>query len=224
MKLRLGLLVAFCAQNLLLTPLARAQNQTIYACVAPSGDFRAASTAGCKPNESPIFWSKTGIQGPAGAPGPQGVPGPQGPVGQTGPQGPAGPTGLPGATGPQGANGAVGPSGPPGPTGPTGPAGVSGLQYVAGSPSVDNGIWTLVAACPPGTVVLSGGYKLNPSFYSAVIGATQVVQPLVVLNSAPSASGSSWEVTLYSAAVRVQAYAYATCATGAWAQSGAVPF
>jgi hypothetical protein len=133
------------------SPPAQAQNQTIYACVAPSGDFRAASTAGCKPNESPISWNKTGLQGP---PGPQGVQGPQGPAGAPGI---AGVQGLTGATGP---TGAPGPAGPMGPMGPAGPAGATGPAGPAGSAGAGAVTWKMpheASGGPTGFVVLQPG-------------------------------------------------------------------
>lgn len=80
----------------------------IHACYKTSqGQTRIVeSAADCNPAETPIQWSQTGPQGPAGPVGPQGPIGPQGPAGPVGPQGP---------------------------TGPQGPAGTPGSSFLAGS-------------------------------------------------------------------------------------------
>lgn len=76
---------------------------------------------------------------------------------QRGPQGPPGPIGPAGPTGPQGAQGPAGPQGPPGglaeravvSSGFTVPQSTLEFTYVA------------TALCPPGKVVLGGGYEVE---------------------------------------------------------------
>lgn len=122
-----------------------AQGGVVVACVHPSGNLRyVTSAAQCRSNETPVQWSVSGPQGPAGAVGPQGAAGPQGPAGQQGPQGDVGaqgpqgnvgaqgPQGDVGAQGPQGEVGAAGPQGPAGGVGPAGPQGLQGAQGPAG--------------------------------------------------------------------------------------------
>jgi len=87
-----GLFVAVMAAGLAVTITAQAPaNNTIYACVNPSGlvriiPFRAA----CLGSEQPIQWNVTGPMGPEG---PRGAIGPAGPAGPMGPRGPQGPPG-----------------------------------------------------------------------------------------------------------------------------------
>lgn len=89
-----------------------------------------------------------------------------GPTGPTGPTGPAGPQGL---TGPAGVAGSAGPAGPAGPTGdpgPTGPAGTPMITRVFGEPRDclpeggpgAGGYVCTGAECPPGSVVIGGGF------------------------------------------------------------------
>src|SRR5436190_1555511 len=103
----------------------------------------------------------------------------QGATGAQGPPGPAGPPGAPGATGAQGPPGPAGPQGAPGapgapgPAGPQGPAGVSGWQLVLSPPVLISstlfspGEGQASADCPPGKLVLGGGWNTDPSKGSA---------------------------------------------------------
>src|ERR1035437_1804979 len=71
----------------LLTGLAHAQTDVIYACVTVSkGAMRIVSDAtSCKKGEALIAWNQVGPQGPKGPQGAQGLAGPQGPQGVSGP-------------------------------------------------------------------------------------------------------------------------------------------
>ncbi len=71
---------------------AGGDSNQINGCVNNDGQLRVLTVTGadsCKKNESPLHWSITGPQGPAGETGAQG---PQGPAGAQGPQGPPGET------------------------------------------------------------------------------------------------------------------------------------
>jgi collagen triple helix repeat protein len=143
-----------------------------------------------------------GAPGPSGPAGPAGAKGDTGPRGLTGTTGPTGPTGLKGdtgatgPTGPAGAQGATGTRGSAGQTGPTGPGGASGATGAQGSQGpagVSSLAQTVVAgftyqttqgqgvivaigaACPSGTVPLSGGADTSSD-------------EVTVRNSAPSAN------------------------------------
>jgi Collagen triple helix repeat (20 copies) len=113
-----------------------------------------------------------GIAGAVGSTGQAGLPGAPGANGQDGLQGPTGLQGPPGAAGPD--NFTVGGQGVPGPTGPRGPAGLSGYSVVTGNlldlctipvasgcdpTGPTHGV--SVAACPSGTRVLMGGYRID---------------------------------------------------------------
>ena len=106
---------------------------TLYACYDAYGNVRMSDTAQCKlPGGGRLVnWSTAGVPGP------------------TGPQGPTGPTG------------------PTGATGPTGPAGPSVLNTTlhAGTPVVVPpfvvGSVPADAACPPGSVVVTGGFSVQ---------------------------------------------------------------
>lgn len=93
----------------------------------------------CKSSETPISWSETGPQGPAGSTGPMGADGargPAGPQGEDGIQGPAGPQGIPGIKGDTGATGPTGPDGTKWLTGVNPPATFNfpdGTLYLASS-------------------------------------------------------------------------------------------
>ena len=91
--------------------------------------------------------------------GPPGPVGPQGPVGPTGPTGPIGLTGAAGPVGPMGSTGAVGPQGL------QGPPGVSGFEHIAGETSLpdDSPGKIAHAECPPGKVLIGGGYAISES-------------------------------------------------------------
>jgi hypothetical protein len=165
------------------------------------------------------FWvtlGATGAQGPAGAAGPQGPVGATGPIGPagamgaTGSNGPAGPIGATGPSGPQGpagGNGDIGPAGPRGPAGPTGAQGPQGPAGTAGTPttfmvsvysgdiSFLDGVVTLLAECPAGSVVTGGGY------YTNFVSITYQHQ-----------EGNAWLVTGSTAGFAGPAFrAYATC-------------
>jgi hypothetical protein len=160
----------------------------------------------------------TGPAGPTGEQGPVGPTGEQGPPGLTGPQGPVGPTGqpgergLPGATGPQGLpgqpgaqgerglpgppgpqgeRGLSGPSGPAGPQGPAGPGGLVGYTQAVSSRSLAaSSIGTGTAACPTGTVVLSGGYDFTG-------GDLQQTLANDVLYDKPTSGQGGWHVQVW---------------------------
>lgn len=110
---------------------------------------------------------------------------------QTGPAGPAGPTGATGATGQTGATGDIGPTGP---QGPAGPSSLRGVVVVTGNTETiseggDEGV--SVAVCPPGDVVLNGGYSFEGSQGT----------PYVIMGDSPDFNqqgdpGTAWVVDL----------------------------
>ena len=132
---------------------------------------------------------------PPGPVGPQGGQGPQGPTGSTGPVGPtgaapSGPTGAPGGSGPTGLRGPRGPSGPEGSAGPSGFLPVEGGVLSVG-PGQEG---TATAACPPGEVVVGGGFELLDSGLGAQAPSRAPRPALERLASYPS--GRSWVVRL----------------------------
>jgi Collagen triple helix repeat (20 copies) len=120
-----------------------------------NGDLRVIdpSLDGCKASETPLPWNQTGPPGPIGPSGPQGEPGP------------------------------TGPQGPPGPTGPTGPPGAfAGIEVVTTNFTVPQSTleftYVATAECPPGTVVISGGYEIEQAGVNEFRGShPEVVQP-----------------------------------------------
>jgi len=116
-------------------------NGVIHACYQSDGTLRLVNDATvCRKNETHIAWAQIGPQGP------QGIQGPQGPQGIQGTQGVQGPPG---------------PQGPEGPQGPSGP--ITGLVRVQGNSEGAAGLHqvatqTAEAQCPPGKMVLGGGY------------------------------------------------------------------
>jgi hypothetical protein len=99
--------------------------------------------------------------------------------GQIGLAGPAGPAGAAGAAGSQG------PAGPPGPAGAFDPSKISYVEGSAATASVGN-VRSSVAACPPGTRVLSGGYNVQSHSGGSYI---------ILESRARDAAG--WYVTMY---------------------------
>ena len=139
-----------------------------------------------------------GPQGPAGAAGPAGATGAVGPQGPAGSQGPAGPQGIPGAPGAPGTPGAPGLPGAQGPAGPAGPAGgLLGYQRVEvvndAFPTVAGNTTTasVVAWCPPGKVLLGGGYEpatpTNQAMWLTPIASGPILS---------TQGDSGWSVTL----------------------------
>jgi hypothetical protein len=91
--------------------------------------------------------------------------------------------------------------GVPGPTGPTGPPGVSGVEVESNSTAVTLGVpFDLVAACPAGKSVISGGFAVSADV-SALEGALQ---------SAPVGS-TGWRLAGESA-INQSVSVYAVCA------------
>jgi hypothetical protein len=149
----------------------------ISSCYAKTGgDLRVidAATSTCKSNESALSWNQQGI------PGPQGVPGPVGPAG---PQGPTGPAGA---------------------QGPAGPAGVSGYEIVGQPITFDaNSIVGMAATCPPGKVVLGGGWRPTSIFVA--------MPPYAVQDSPDGLTG--WFVSIRNDnAFDINGFIYAVCA------------
>jgi hypothetical protein len=153
----LGALLTVMTGGTATLAVAQTEEPQIYACVAKGllgigkGTIRVVhDPTQCGPNEDPLTWNQQGIQGPPGLQGPrgeqgvQGIPGPQGTQGPTGPQGPMGERGERGETGPEGLQG---------------PPGVSGYeQVVVGQEIGPLAYISLIATCPPGKVVLGGGW------------------------------------------------------------------
>jgi collagen type II alpha len=119
---------------------------------------------------------KTGRTGNVGAAGPQGSPGPQGVPGPQGPQG------MQGAQGPQGAQGAMG------------SPGASAYAVVRNntvvSPPVTHA--TVVADCPAGEQVLSGGGGAS----GAVLGFGGMVMGFEGPTGVDGGSNNAWEVDM----------------------------
>jgi hypothetical protein len=146
--------------------------------------------------------------GPAGPPGPQGETGLQGLQGLTGEQGPPGETGPKGETGPQGLRGLTGEQGPPGEAGPSGepgPSGISDYAQVRSPRPVALGPKrrsTMRIACSPGTVPISGGWRLS---------GPRSGKPFE-LGSHPTRDG--WAVLMANRSKRsIRVTLYAVCAT-----------
>jgi hypothetical protein len=152
---------------------------------------RSLLRADFKPGELPA-----GTSGTAGAPGPQGPQGPAGPTGPAGRQGPAGPPGPRGADGPQGPPGTPGPQGDTGPIGQTGPPGISQVTQVVNSLQMSGPLARVIATCPAGERVISGGQFSNSARVTFV--ATQ-----------PTDDGTGWlaDATADAAGPRVAAVA-----------------
>lgn len=94
-----------------------------------------------------------GATGEAGATGETGATGPAGETGDAGPQGPAGPEG---------------PAGPQWPVGPAGGfAGVTVVEGCGGTCSSEyyNENLRVIASCPSGTKLVSGGFRVVPGRY-----------------------------------------------------------
>jgi hypothetical protein len=96
----------------------------------------------CRPQETAVEWNQRGPQGPPG------------------PTGPAGPTGPQGAQGPAGAQGAQGPAGPQGPTGGLAERAVVSSGFTVPQSTLEF-TYVATALCPPGKVVLGGGYEVE---------------------------------------------------------------
>jgi len=164
-----------------------------------------------------LDWLKprTGKQGPEGARGPVGATGPLGPIGLTGATGaqgttgnqgatgPAGPPGTIGPTGAKGTTGAIGPAGETGSTGATGttgatgvtgPAGIPGLSWVNQQLSYSNiapgASFSQWAQCPPGYIVVSGGFAGGP-------GMMQAYQSYPASSDLSGSPLNQWKVAFY---------------------------
>ena len=126
-----------------------------------------------------------------------------------GPRGPRGATGLQGehgATGEQGPKGDQGTQGPQGATGPPGSM-ISKIDRVVG-PIVTVGLAsadynTSIAQCPPGDIVLSGGWSLWPGPPDPVPNRLQII------DSYANDSDTAWYITATGASD--QFYARANC-------------
>ena len=165
-----------------------------------------------------------GLQGPVGPKGDIGPGGPPGPKGEAclstdpacvGPQGPKGDKGDAGAQGPKGD---TGPTGPPGSPGPQGVQGVPGPQGIQGPPggvanyakavsdtvtvSTSGSGTTLTVDCPPGRVVLGGGFDATSS-------------NVIVLRSRPTDDNRGWRVVARASNSGHRISAYAICAAEA---------
>jgi hypothetical protein len=187
--------------------------------IADAGD-EALVSAGTDPDECECEPGPQGPPGPEGPQGPKGKPGepgvdgepgptgPSGPQGSRGIQGMAGPTGkqgAPGPTGPQGSigprglkgdTGSRGPDGPTGDTGPQGPAGEDGTlddsTLYSVSQNATSGLThvSVMAACDPGDLVLTGG-----CFSKGPIDQSLGVQ---LVTSRPDLSGTQgWDCQWY---------------------------
>ncbi len=119
---------------------------------------------------------KTGQTGSVGAAGPQGVPG------------------LPGAQGLQGAQGIQGIQGPPGVQGVAGSPGVSDYTVVANNTVVASPVThaTVVADCPAGEQVLSGGGGAS----GAPLGFGGMVMGFEGPTNVNGGSNNAWEVDM----------------------------
>jgi hypothetical protein len=159
----------------------------------------------CERGESQITWSQTGpagAKGNTGAQGPQGLPGTQGLPGAIGPKGDTGPQGIPGVAGAKGDTG---------PQGASGPAGLSGYERVDVLSSYDsNTSKFIIATCPAGKHLLSGGAEIYPG------SAYQIDSLKVALTlSAPISGSEMWiarAVEMVPEDVAWTLEAYAICA------------
>jgi Collagen triple helix repeat (20 copies) len=144
-----------------------------------------------KPGQLPA-----GAPGVPGAPGPEGPQGPSGPSGPSGRQGPVGPPGPRGADGPQGPPGTPGPQGDTGQIGPEGPPGISQVTQVVNSLQMTGPLARVIATCPAGERVISGGQFSNSARVTFV--ATQ-----------PTDDGTGWlaDATADAAGPRIAAVA-----------------
>ena len=106
------------------------------------------STSTCRDGETALSWPQTPPQGAKGETGAAGA------KGNAGTQGPEGPKGEPGLAGLPGPTGAQGPVGPPGNHGY-----VIARGYRLALPPL--GAVNSTAVCPPGKVVVAGGYELE---------------------------------------------------------------
>ena len=176
-----------------------ADPDVIYACYVPGSGtlYRIKATdptETCKsPDHIPLQWFVNGPQGAQGA---------QGPVGPQGPAGPAGAVGQAGQAGPIGPIGAAGPLGAVGPTGNAGIAGSAGLEVVEASANnaVLDSDQQVVAHCPAGKKVISGGFIQNPANGN-------------VAESRPSSDRTAWVVYVTDLALNSPTVkAFAVCA------------
>jgi hypothetical protein len=131
-----------------------------------------------------------------GARGPRGAMGPQGEQGLKGEQGP------PGQTGDQGPQGVMGPVGPPGPM-ITKVVQVVGPIVAIGGRAGSSEYNTSIAQCPPGYVVLSGGWSLYPG------PPYPVPSPIQIIDSYSSGDSTGWYITAMGPSD--QFYARANC-------------
>ena len=132
--------------------------------------------------------NRTGTQGP---PGPQGPPGA---TGATGPEGPQGERGLTGATG------MIGPaSNVPGPQGQAGPNQINAsiiykqFSSVTKSPlllPIEDFATNSTARCLPGDVVLSGGYRVEPSDSNNVLFEK-------IVRTQPTSANNGWTTVIF---------------------------
>lgn len=100
------------------------------------------------------------------------------------------------AAGPEGAAGPAGDPGPTGPAGPQGPAGARGLDAdirthavvatAAGAPPFES--TTVVARCPSGERVVSGGFSTDSDFFRTEFYPTE---------NRPLYDGTGWVVTMH---------------------------
>lgn len=145
------------------------------------------------------------LKGASGARGQTGATGAAGATGATGERGATGTAGPQGIAGPAGQQGPAGETGPTGPAGAAGSDGVSGYEVVESQPvSAEPGRMTdVVAVCPAGKRVISGGYK----------AVTQLQPPATVGVNAPDASGNGWVISAKNTgALAFPISAFAVCA------------